>query len=97
MDGVVRRRTFLALALLGGPAAAFAFSFAFGVSLDRWAEVVAVFGVLPAAVAWTLGLSLRRPAKEVALAGLGATAITFAVVVFLVLLFLLTVPDDFFN
>src|SRR3954451_18126906 len=90
MDGVVRRRTFLALALLGGPTAALAFSFVFGVSVDRWAEIVAVFGVLPAAVAWTLGFSLRRPAKEVARAGLGATAITLAAVVVLVVLFLRT-------
>jgi hypothetical protein len=99
---VVSRRVFFALVLTGGPLLAYGVLMLVtdGLRLVYGDNVPALLLIgigAPTAVAVSLGKKLRRNAKEIAVASVASVALAFAAYVTIIIIWLLTVPPDFFN
>jgi hypothetical protein len=93
---------FFGLALVGGPVLAYAVLMLVtdGLGLVHGDSVPALLLIgigVPAAVAVSLGKKLRRTAKEIALASVVSVVLAFAAYVTAIIVWLLTLPPDFFN
>jgi len=93
---------FFALALIGGPLLAYGVLMLVtdGLRLVRGDSVAALLFIgigAPAALAISLGKALTRSTKEIAMASVVSVVLAFAAYVTLIIIWLLTVPPDFFN
>jgi hypothetical protein len=91
-----------ALALIGGPLLAYGVLMLVtdGLELVHGDSVPALLLIgigVPAALAVSLGKTFRRSANEIAVASVGSVVLAFAAYVTLIIIWLLTVPQDFFN
>jgi hypothetical protein len=98
----VSRRVFFALVLIGGPLLAYGILMLVtdGLRLVYSDNVPALLLIgigAPTALAVSLGKKLRRTAKEIALASVVSVVLAFAAYVTAIIIWLLTLPPDFFN
>ena len=98
----VPRGIFFALALIGGPLLAYGLLMLVtdGLRLVNGDSVPALLLIgigTPAALTVSLGKTFRRSAKEIAVISVGSVVLAFAAYVTLIIIWLLTLPPDFFN